>query len=141
MDKKWIAELAGDIEAKYGKESRNKLFGDIDGVKNTPKFISAWFGNFTTGMDELNDNEVLRRMMVSRCPCGGDDAEDGKTVRELYDNSKTLDEFGRSLEKWFMQKHEDGGDDIKIEFIESIICGGNECAMAVHLPEKQKLPV
>jgi hypothetical protein len=28
------------------------------------------------------------------------------------------------------------GDNIEMEFIESIICGGKECTMAVNLPEK-----
>ncbi|MDR0442068.1 MAG: hypothetical protein LBH44_01515 [Treponema sp.] len=28
------------------------------------------------------------------------------------------------------------GDDIKMEFIESIICGGKKCTMTVYLPEK-----
>jgi hypothetical protein len=29
------------------------------------------------------------------------------------------------------------GENIKIEFIESIICGGKECKMAIYLPEKK----
>jgi len=199
MNKNWISRLAGDIEAKYGKEARDRIFGDIDNIKSGKKSLSAWFENFTSGMDNLNDTEFLQQMMTDRCPCGGDYEKDGKTMKELYDQSETLEEFVDSLVKWFHKKwkgREDKmelhgnvlymikipgggkvagscgkgchcslakftektvspifcycctightgrpfqvafGNDIKMKFIESIICGGGACTMAVHLPEK-----
>ena len=63
MDKNWISKLAGEIEARHGKEARDKIFGDIDSVENNPLSLSAWFDNFTTGMDKLDDKEFLQQMM------------------------------------------------------------------------------
>jgi hypothetical protein len=201
MNKQWISQLAGDVEAKYGKKQRDRIFGDIEGVHDTPESLSAWFRNFTIGMDELNDKKFLQQMMANRCPCGGDDEENGKAMKEFYDNSKTLDEFIDLFGKWLHKKYNGDvdkmelrgnvlnmikpsgghkvtgscgngchcflarftekivsdifchcctightgrmfkvafGDDIKMEFIESIICGGKECVMAVHLPKMNK---
>ena len=99
MDKKWILTLAGDIEAKYGKETRDRLFGNIDGIQSTPASIAAWFANFTAGMDDLDDKAYLQNMMAYRCPCGGDNQVDGKAIRALYDKSETLDEFVELLKE------------------------------------------
>jgi len=198
MNKQWLSCLASDIEEKYGKETRNRIFGDIDSMIHTPEYLSAWFENFTTGMDELDDKEFLQQMMANRCPCGGDYEKDGRAMKEIYDKSDTLAEFVDSNRKWMHDKYGgtdimelrgnvlymikppgghtvtgscgDGchcflarftektvsdifchcctightgrpfqvafGDDIKMEFIESTICGGKECTMAVYLPEK-----
>jgi len=200
MDRNWILQLASDIEAKYGKETRDKIIGDIDSVQDTPQHLSAWFDNFTTSMDELDDKAFLRQMMANRCPCGGDYEEDGKAMKEIYDKSNTLEEFVDADREWMLKKYGDTdkmelhgnvlymikppggheitgsygngchcflarftdksvsdifchcctightgrpfkvafGDDIKMEFIESIICGGKVCVMTVHLPEKEK---
>lgn len=202
MDKEWISQLASDIKEKYGKETCDKIFGDIDGIKDDHESLSTWFGNFTSAMDELDDKEFLQQMMVKHCPCGGNNVELGKVIKEFYDNSNTLEEFVNSLYKWLYEKYNGDvdamelrrgnvlylikplkvsknagrfgkgchcslamytektvsdifcycctightgkmfkiafGDEIKIEFIESIITGGKECTMAVHLPEKQK---
>lgn len=196
MNKQWISQLASDIEAKYGKESRDRIFGDIDNIHNLPD----WFLNFTSGLDDLNDKEFLQQMMAHRCPCGGDNEKDGKEIRSFYDNSKTLDEFvgllrerypyptggdfmelrdnvlymtkppdecietgscGKGCHCWLAMHTENivsdifchcctightgrpfqvaFGDDIKMELVESIICGGNKCIMAVHLPEKAQI--
>ena len=35
MNKQWILRLAADIEERHGKEERDRIFGDIDGVKNS----------------------------------------------------------------------------------------------------------
>ena len=199
MNKKWIARLAEDVEERHGQSVRKKLFGDIDGIQDDPKFLSAWFENFTRGMDELNDKEFLRQMMANRCPCGWDYEENGNAMKEFYENSKTLEEFVVSFNEWLYKKyngdvdimelrgnllymikplkeseaagscgkgchcflagytenvvsnifcycctigHTGGmfkiafGDNIKMEFVESIICGGKNCAMIVHLPQK-----
>jgi len=199
MNKKWLTTLAGDIEAKYGKEARERIFGDIGDMKNDHQSLSAWFDNFITGMDELNDKKFLQQMMANRCPCGGDDEENGKAMREFYDNSKTPEDFVDLFGKWLHKKYNGDvdtmalcgnvlymikpwkkshdanrcgegchcglamhtekvvsdifcycctightgrmfqaafGGDIKMEFVESIITGGKECTMAVHLPEK-----
>ena len=199
MNKQWILQLASDIEAKYGKEQQDYIFGDVDSMTNEPKCLSAWFGNFTRGLDELNDKKYLRQMMASRCPCGGDYEKDGKEIRTFYDDSKTLEEFvgllrkrypyptggdlmelrsnvlymtkppgpgrhtdmgscGKGCHCW-LAKHTDNavsdifchcctightgrpfqvafGDDIKMELIESIVCGGKQCIMTVDLPKK-----
>jgi hypothetical protein len=200
MDKVWISRLADDVEAKHGIEVRQNIFGDINGLENSPKAISSWFDNFTRGMDELDDKEFLQQMMVKHCPCGGDDAENGKIIKEFYDKSKTLDEFIKLYYIWLRKMYNDDfdamelrgnvlyltkppgghkttgscgkgchcflaketekyvsdifcycctightgkpyqyafGNDIKMEFIESVICGGKSCIMTVHLPEKE----
>ena len=198
MNKQWILQLATDIEAKHGKEKRNCIFGNIDDIQDNPKFLSAWFENFTTMMDELGDREFLQRVMATRCPCGGDYKKEGKVMKDFYDKSDTLVEFVDVLKKWHIDEYGDTdemelcgnvlymikppgqhtdtgscgkgchcwlalhanktvsdifchcctightgrpfqvafGDDIKMELIESIICGGNACIMTVHLPEK-----
>jgi hypothetical protein len=200
MDKIWISHLANDIEQRHGKEARERIFGDFNGLDNSRENISVWFNEFIRGLDELNDKEFLQQMMADRCPCGGDNVEDGNKIRELYNNSKTHSDFVKSLNDWFFSLHgvwadrislhgnilylskrfsnnnQQGscgkgchcwlamytdenvsdifcycctightgrpfkvafGNDIKMEFIESIICGGKECTMAVYLPEKE----
>jgi hypothetical protein len=200
VNREWLLQLASDIEERHGKEVRDRILGDIDGVGSDPKSISAWFENFTTGMDELDDKGFLQRMMADRCPCGGDYEKDGKAMKDIYEKSDTLVEFVDTLRKWLLDKYGDTdkmalrgnvlymtkplgestgtgrcgrgchcwlamhtdktvsdifchcctightgrpfqvafGNDIKMEFIESIICGGRECTMTVHLPEKHK---
>ena len=200
MDKNWILKLANDIESRHGKDTRDKIFGDIDSVEDTPKSLAAWFDNFTTGMDKLNDKEFLQQMMIKHCPCGWSEAEteeQGKVIKEQYDNCKTLEDFFAFLGKCdfigdvlelrgnilyltkpfpeelddvgkcgrgchcFLARYADKyvsdifcycctiahtgnmfkvafGNHIKMEFVESIICGGKECTMTVHLPEKNK---
>jgi len=200
MNKQWISQLANDVEAKYGKESRDRIFGDIDRMVNKPECLSAWFGKFTSGLDELNDKAFLQQMMAGRCPCGGDYEKDGKAMKDFYDKSDTLVEFVDAHRKWlhdkygdidtmelcgnvlymtkslggctdtgscgkgchcWLAKHTDNavsdifcycctightgrpfqvafGDDIKMELVESIVCGGNKCIMAIHLPEKAR---
>jgi len=199
MNKTWLVRLANDIEERFGKEKRNQIFGDISAIKIEQEFLAGWFEKFTSGMDELDDKEFLRQMMVKRCPCGGGDAQNGQKMKEFYDNSETLVEFVDQFREWLHKKyrgdidkmelrgnilymikhpvkskkagscgkgchcslakytekvvsdifchcctigHTGGmfkaafGADIKMEFIESIICGGNECTMAIHLPIK-----
>jgi len=97
LNKEWISQLAGDIETKYGKETRERIFGDIESVKNDHDSLSAWFGNFIRGIDELNDKEFLTAMLAERCPCGYSDAE--KDIKKLYKESKTLEEFVTRLDE------------------------------------------
>jgi hypothetical protein len=198
MNKKWLTRLADDIEKKYGKDTRDRIFGDIDSMVNSPDSISAWFEKFTSGMDKLDNNEFLRAMMAERCPCGGDYKKNGQEILTFYNNSETLDEFvnflkerypyptdgdllelhgnvlymtkplsnnkgqgrcGQGCHCWLAMYTDKAisdifcycctightgrpfkiafGDDIKMEFIESIICGGTKCIMTVHLPEKK----
>ena len=200
MDKNWILKLAADVEVRHGKEVSDRIFGNIDSVEDTPETLAAWFDNFTTGMDELNDKEFLQQMMVRHCPCGWSEtetSEQGIILKELYDKSETLEEFleflktcdfigdilelrGNALYLIKPMPEEMGaefcgtcgngchcflarntkkyvsdifcycctiahtgnmfkaafGDDVKMEFVESIICGGKSCTMAVYLPPK-----
>ena len=108
MDKQWISRLAADIEAKHGKEKRGRIFGNIDDMQDNPEFLSAWFENFATEIDRLNDREFLQKMMADCCPCGGDNEKDGKEIRKFYDNSETLDEFVGLLRKRY--PYPTGGD-------------------------------
>ena len=200
MNKSWIQRLASDIEAKYGKEAKERIFGDTSNVKGK-EATALWFDNMTTGMDSLNDKEFLRQMMARRCPCGGDYRTEGQAFKEFYDKSKTLEEFVDAIRVYWAKKWQGAediaelrgnalyltkrpgkgrvhgsygkgchcslakytekivsdifchcctightgksfqyafGGDIKMEFVESIICGGKGCTMAVHLPEKQE---
>ena len=200
MNKRWISQLSDDIEVKHGKEARDRIFGDIDGMVHTSEGLSAWFGNFATGMDELNDKQFLQQMMAIHCPCGGDYENDGKAMRDFYDKSDTLTEFVDSHKKWLYDKYDGDidamelrgnvlymtkplggctdtgrcgkgchcwlamhtdktvsdifcycctightgrpfqvafGVDVKMEFVESIICCGKGCTMAIYLPDKE----
>ena len=196
MNKQWLLQLADDIEVKYDKDTRDRIFGGIDNVTSNPKCLSVWFNKFTSALDELNDKEFLQKMMATRCPCGGDYEKDGTAMKEIYNKSNTLEEFVELNRKWMLDKYGDTdvmelrdnvlymtkpmggctstgkcgkgchcwlamhadtmvsdifchcctightgrpfqvafGDDIKMEFIESIICGGKKCVMTVHLP-------
>ena len=199
MNKTWLKQLASDIETRHGKDVRDRIFGDVDGVENCRSSISSWFNNFTMGMDELDDKEFLQQMMVNHCPCGGDNVKDGKTIKELYDKSRTLDEFVDLFDKWqrsiwngveditelhgnvlyltkrpmnspdsgkcgmgchcelakLTDKHISDifcycctvghtgrpfrhafGDEIIIQFVDSIVAGGKGCTMAVRLHNK-----
>ena len=201
MNKQWISQLANEIENRYGKETRNKIFGNIENMENDQTSISEWFDNFITGMDELDDKEYLQQMMVKHCPCGKDNDDDVKKMKEIYESSSTLEEFVEAFDKWVYNKYDGDvdvmelrgnvlymikplgghettgscgkgchcflaketnkvisdifcycctightgkdfktafGENIKMEFIESIICGGKRCIMAIHLPEKSK---
>jgi len=195
MNKKWLLQLADDIEIKHGKETRDRIFSDMKNVTNNSKSLSAWFNKFTNELNELNDKEFLQKMMASRCPCGGNYEVDGKEIQVFYDNSETLADFvdllrvrypyptagdlmelkdnvlymtkpmgdsaktgkcGKGCHCWLAKNTDNTvsdifcycctightgrpfqiafGDDIKMEFIESIICGGKNCVMAIHLP-------
>ena len=169
-------------------------------MAHTPDYLSAWFENLASGLDELNDKEFLQQMMAKHSPCGGDYEKDGKAMKEIYDKCHNLDEFVCSLKKWLFNKYGDTdemelkgnvlymtkplggntdtgncgrgchcwlamhtnnvvsdifchcctightgrqfqvafGNEIRMEFVESIICGGKACIMTVHLPEKSK---
>ena len=198
MNKQWLLQLANDIEERYGKDTRDCIFDDIDSIVNTPESISAWFEKFTNGLDKLNDKEFLQKMMARRCPCSGDYENDGKAMKDLYNKCDTLAEFVDLNRKWMHDKYGDTdimelrdnilymtkppggctetgscgkgchcwlamhtdkpvsdifchcctightgrpfqfafGDNIKMELIESVICGGKKCTMAVYLPKK-----
>ena len=198
MNKKWILQLADAIETRYGKEVRDRIFGDIDSLANTADILSIWFDNFTTALDELNDKVSLQQLMAKNCPCGGDYEKDGKAMKAIYDKSNTLAEFVEENRRWLLDKYGEidevelrgnvlyltkplgkskdtgscgkgchcwlarhtnntvsdifchcctightgrpfqvaFGDDIKMELVESIVCGGNKCVMTVQLPEK-----
>ena len=198
MNKQWLLCLAGDIEEMYGKETSDRIFGDIDSMAHTSEYLSAWFENFTTAMDELGDREFLQQVMATHCPCGGDYEKIGKAYKYLYDKSDTLEAFVDAQRQWHIDEYGDTdimelrgnvlymtkplgectdtgncgrgchcwlamhtnkavsdifchcctightgrpfqvafGDNIKMKLVESIICGGKACVMAVHLPEK-----
>ena len=52
-----------------------------------------------------------------------------KVVSDIFCHCCTIGHTGRAFKVAC-------GDDIKMEFVESIICGGKECIMTVYLPEK-----
>jgi hypothetical protein len=114
MNKKWISKLAGDVELRHGKEARNRIFGDIDSIETGPKSLSTWFDNFTAGMDELDDKNFLQQMMVNHCPCWGDYEKNGKNIKELYDKSKSLEEFMDLLAEMYQKMWDDGGDTMEL---------------------------
>lgn len=107
MNKQWISQLAANIEDKHGKEKRDRIFGNINDIQGSPEFLSAWFENFTTGMDELDDKEYLQRMMANHCPCGGDYEKDGLAYKEIYDKSDTLVKFVDGIIEWHFDKYGD----------------------------------
>ena len=53
-----------------------------------------------------------------------------KTISDIFCHCCTIGHTGRPFQVAF-------GDDVKMEFVESIICGGKSCVMTVHLPEKE----
>jgi len=52
-----------------------------------------------------------------------------KAVSDIFCYCCTIGHTGRPFQVVF-------GDDIQLEFVESIVCGGMACVVAVHLPEK-----
>ena len=100
MNKNWLTKLADIIEERHGIEACDKIFGAIDSIGSGHKSRAEWFDRFTSGMDELNDKEFLTAMMADNCPCGGNADKDGKHIKELYDKSKTLEEFTDLFAKW-----------------------------------------
>jgi len=144
MNKQWILQLAGDIGDKYGKETRDRIFGNIDSMENSPESISAWFNSFSKGLDELNDKTFLQQMMANRCPCGGNYETDGRAMKDIYERSNTLAEFVDALKKWNIDKY---GDYDIVEFRDNVLfmtkplgessgtgsCGkGCHCWLAMH---------
>jgi len=107
MNKQWICQLANDIEAKHGKEKCNRIFGKIDDIQNNPEFLSAWFENFTTGMDELGDREFLQQVLATCCPCGGDYEKIGKAYKYLYDKNDSLVAFVDAQRQWHIDEYGD----------------------------------
>jgi len=96
----WLRQLAGDIEARHGKEASDRMFGDLENMKTGRKFLSEWFDNFITGMDELDDKEFLQNMMVNRCPCSPGKAnyeKQAKYIKKSYDESESLEDFVEKL--------------------------------------------
>ena len=114
MNKSWLKQLAADIEARYGKQARDNIFGDIDGIKNSAKSKAAWFDNFTTGLDALDDKEMLQKWLAYRCPCGSDYEKDGARLKEFYDKSKDLEEFVEMIRAFWAKKWADGGDRMEL---------------------------
>ena len=199
MNKKWILELADSIEVKYGEETRDRIFGDIESINYNSNSLSDWFKNLIDGLDKLNDREYLISIMVENCPCYYKEAEDD--IRQIYSEAKSLEEFVKRLDEngifndvielrgnvmyatkqlWsnvceqFGGKHyHDGlfskschcflascskepisdifchcctvgyyskmfknalGIDVKVEFVDSVLIGGNGCTAAIYLP-------
>jgi hypothetical protein len=99
MRKRWLNQLAKDIETQYGKEIRDNIFGDIDGISNDHEEISAWFANFIKGLDGLDDKEFVKEMMAKRCPCGWKEKAREEAVRNSYENSQSFEEFALLCEK------------------------------------------
>jgi len=143
MNKTWLNQLASDIEEKYGSDVRDGIFGELDGVKDGHKAISAWFGNFIKKMDELNDEEFVKKILVKRSPCAWKEKERADVIRDGYENSKSFAEFASLLA-------ESGIISDKIEFNDNVLyliknpmdrknigaCGkGCHCALACHAEE------
>jgi len=63
------------------------------------------------------------------CHCGIAKHAD-KTVSDIFCYCCTVGHTGRPFQIAF-------GNDIKIEFVDSVIIGGKGCTMAIHLPEKK----
>jgi hypothetical protein len=96
----WLRKLAADIEERHGKEARDKVFGDLENMSTSRKFITEWFDNFIDRMDELNDREFLQAMMAKRCPCGPGTynyKKQAKYIRESYDESESMEDFVEKL--------------------------------------------
>ena len=114
MKKEWLKHLADIVEARHGKEKRDRIFGGIDAVNDCQESISAWFDAFTSGMDELNDKEFLAKMMTDNCGCGYSSDEDIEIVKELYARSKTLGEFVKLYDEWVLTIWPEGGDILEL---------------------------
>ena len=191
--------VADSIEAKYGAEVRNKMFGDIDVVSMNHDSLCNFFHKFVSEMDKLDDKDFLTGVMAECCPCYHRGIEEN--IRKNYAKSKTIGEFAHRLDedrlfddtiklegniliatKRPFEKHGKHdhtgpytttchcelashaqhpvsdifchcctvgfygkmfknalGQDVKVEFVESVITGGRGCTAAIHLPEKENL--
>ena len=134
--KKWLLGLASDVEAKYGKNIRDDIFGDIQGVNNDHDSIKKWFGQFISGMDKLGDKDFFTFILAERCPCGHTEFEG--VIRQNYDESKSLEEFAYRLANGNLIE-----DDVRLEGNVLILTkkpfskyGGKGCTAAVYLAAK-----
>jgi len=92
----WLEKIASDVEAKYGYETRNRIFGDLSKIKDDHDSLKTWFGQFIYGMDNLKDKSFLTSIMAAHCPCSHPDLE--KNIRKNYQESADLKEFVKRLD-------------------------------------------
>ena len=63
------------VEAEYGADVREKMFGNISTIGDDNESIKKWFNHFTESMDELGNKEFFTKMFAKRCPCSYPGAE------------------------------------------------------------------
>lgn len=97
MNKEWLKKLASDVEAEYGTEARDNVFGDLDRVGEDSESIKGWFRNFIKTIDELDNKDFFAGMFARRCPCDFPDAE--SDIKKLYEEAETLEEFAAHLDE------------------------------------------
>lgn len=93
----WIGELGKAIEAKHGKEARDKIIGDTSKLTLDHESLAEWFEKFNHGLDELDDKDFLTTTIASLCPCRCPDIEEN--IRKNYEESKDLREFVDRIDK------------------------------------------
>lgn len=97
MEKECLEQIANNIEAKYGEETRRLIFGDINNIYKGHTSACDFFHKFTREMDKLEYKDFLKSVMAECCPCYHRDIE--KNIRKNYEESKTLEEFARRLDE------------------------------------------
>lgn len=93
----WLEKLAEAIEAKYGKESRDRIFGDTSCLTLDHEPLAEWFEKFNLGLDELDDKDFLTTTIAGLCPCRCPEIE--VNIRKNYEESKNLREFVDRIDK------------------------------------------
>jgi len=85
MDKEWLEQIATRIEEKYGVETRNRVFGDINEVSGEFTSACEFFHHFVIEMDRIDDKDFLVSVMSECCPCYHRDLEEN--IKKNYEES------------------------------------------------------
>ena len=146
-DKKYLRQMMikncpcgrGDlVNGKKMKEIYEKSYNIEDFVNSFYKYLHKKYNGDVDKM-ELHGNVLymIKPLKISKnagkcgkgCHCSLAKYTE-KNVSDIFCYCCTIGHTGKMFKIAF-------GENIKIEFIESIICGGKECKMAIYLPEKK----
>jgi len=123
-----FAKRAAIYKENYDKSETLEEFVDVTNFYDRKKLV----GNILY----LTKNKSRSKdfgLCGKGCHCGLAKYAD-KYVSDIFCYCCTVGHTGRPFQIAF-------GNDIKIEFIDSLIIGGKGCTMAIHLPEKSCLPI
>jgi GNAT superfamily N-acetyltransferase len=145
-DKDFLQELMTNrCPCGFGEEDCKPMRDFYDNSTTLAEFVESYrnwlYDKYNGDIDEM---ELRGNVLYMTKPLGGwsvtgscgkgchcwlaKNAED--TISDIFCYCCTIGHTGRPFQVAF-------GDNIKMEFVESIVCGGERCVMAIHLPAKE----